>query len=206
MFQQLSHESDRGAVLVVAAYIDAALEVLLAAFFVEPKIEGKKKRKDYKDSLFGPKGALGSFSAKEVLAHACGLISWIEFAEIKAIRKVRNKFAHDVFGARFDKEEIKKLWLSLRGNRPSEVSDLDGNPWGPREGFLWFASRIAMSLTARQGSVSKIDEREHVEIWTRKDLEAALPMVKEAFPAREELATMTPQHIIDRLKKTAIAE
>jgi len=89
MFQQLSHESDRGAVLVVAAYIDAALEVLLAAFLVEPKCIGKSKMEEYRDSLYGPHGTLGSFSAKEVLAHACGLISWIEFTEIKAIRKVQ---------------------------------------------------------------------------------------------------------------------
>ena len=109
----LLRESDRGAVLVVAALLDDALESLLRTQFVdEPAVMNQVI-----EPLFdGPIAALGSLAAKAAMAYALGLINQRTFDDIRQIRRVRNAFAHSSEPVSLDETRIKPLVDGLATN------------------------------------------------------------------------------------------
>lgn len=100
----LNGESPRGRVLVAASHLEHLLFEILNAFM----IEGKSREQ----ILNGFNAPVATFSAKIALCAALGLINERERAECELIRKIRNKFAHNVH-ATFDDDSIKDLSLSL---------------------------------------------------------------------------------------------
>lgn len=91
LFEQYLHticaESDRGAVLVAAALLDAGLEAALKKKLVPSEKED--------DPLFTSGYApLRSFAAKTELAYRLGLITRETCQMLHLFRKVRNDFAH----------------------------------------------------------------------------------------------------------------
>ena len=70
------------------AYIDHLLERTLVAFLI-PNDSGF-------NLTSGFNAPLGTFSARIVACHAMGLISEQEFKECNQLRKIRNKFAHEI--------------------------------------------------------------------------------------------------------------
>lgn len=78
-------QSDRAAVVLGVATLDALLERLLRAWLAP----------DTPDSLYHPSGALSTLSSKTDLAYSLGLISKQEWHDLRLLRKVRNDFAHD---------------------------------------------------------------------------------------------------------------
>src|SRR4051812_21256128 len=90
LVRELREESDRAAVVIGAAHLDAFLMNVLVAFF----LPGAKDPE--KDELFGsgPTAPLSSFAARTDVARRLGLIN-DEFAHgLRIIRKIRNEFAH----------------------------------------------------------------------------------------------------------------
>jgi mannitol operon repressor len=83
---EFNKESDRGAVLASAAYIDSLLAETLRSFLID-----NKSAADMVDEY---PGAMSSFSSRILACHAMGLISDDERTECNIIRKVRNEFAH----------------------------------------------------------------------------------------------------------------
>jgi DNA-binding MltR family transcriptional regulator len=81
----LDHESDRGCVVVAAAFLDEALEALLRARLVD---DGRL------EELFEHPHPLSTFSAKTRMAFAVGSISRGERDDADIIRALRNEFAH----------------------------------------------------------------------------------------------------------------
>lgn len=96
-------ESDRGAVLASAAYIDDLLGQSLSAFIVEDA-----QKKELVDD-----GPLSTLSSRIMMCHALGLISSMERNECNLIRKVRNVFAHAVRMS-FDDATVEGLCGSLK--------------------------------------------------------------------------------------------
>lgn len=82
----LSKESDRGLVLVGAAFVDTLLEELLTKYFVDDSENSK--------ALLDNMGALSTFSSRIRLAYALGLISKDDFIDLNLLRKIRNDCAH----------------------------------------------------------------------------------------------------------------
>jgi hypothetical protein len=82
---QMLSERGRGAVLVGAARVDAALEVLLKAALVPPS---------GRETLFLTDRPLGSFGARIALAQRLGLIDHHVERALHTLRRVRNAFAH----------------------------------------------------------------------------------------------------------------
>ena len=105
VFEVLRAESDRGCVLVAAAFVEEGLELLLRSrMLTNPKV----------GTLFsGPMAPLGSFSAKIEIAQALHLLLREEYEDLNAIRALRNHFAHSYVKATFrdDKavETVKNL-------------------------------------------------------------------------------------------------
>jgi len=83
--QQMLQERGRGAVLVGAARVDAALEVLLKASLAPPLGS---------ETLFPNDRPLGSFGARIALAQRMGLIDHQVVRALHTLRRVRNAFAH----------------------------------------------------------------------------------------------------------------
>lgn len=166
-------ESDRGAVLVAAAFVDAQLEALLAARLVQsidPAEDLKDERlKQYPKSVFADARLLQSTSSKEMIAFMCGLISQQEFRECKMIRDIRNSFAHSIFTASFDIQSVRDRCESLRKSRADNV-DLDGDPIDARTMFLWAATRLAVTFAARAQEIEPLPRLEHVEPWDPQQL------------------------------------
>jgi mannitol operon repressor len=98
-------ETERGAALAAAAFLDDILERMLAAFLLDAETT--------RDLLIGFNAPLGSLSARIAATHAMGLISEDERRECDLIRKVRNEFAHKVRMS-FDNERVKGLCSSLK--------------------------------------------------------------------------------------------
>ena len=99
IFDMLQKESHRGAVLVGAELINDYLFKLLKGFMIDD---------DTADELLdsSPSSPLGSFSARSLSAYCLGLISKDEYQDIKRIRNIRNKFAHELLEATFDNQSI----------------------------------------------------------------------------------------------------
>lgn len=82
---QMLSERGRGAVLVGAARVDAALDVLLKASLAPPSGN---------ETLFSTDRPLGSFGARIALAQRLGLIDYQVERALHTLRRVRNAFAH----------------------------------------------------------------------------------------------------------------
>lgn len=99
-------ESDRAAVVLGAARIDAALYDLLVAFL--------QPAPDANDSLLDGDSPLATFSAKINLAYRLGLIDAQCSRALHLVRKIRNSFAHDVQGC--------SLTAGAHGDRVRELA------------------------------------------------------------------------------------
>jgi len=86
-YDQMSDESDRGAVIVSVAILDDVLTELVKVKLV-PSLE---KSDELFDSAFTP---FSSFSAKIDLAYRIGLLRPSVRASLHLLRRVRNDFAH----------------------------------------------------------------------------------------------------------------
>src|SRR5437867_124895 len=80
--EQLVRESERAAVVLGAARLEAALEKALS-LLMQPSANGQ-------DTLFDSDRPLGTFSAKIILAHRLGLIDNDFEHALQMIRKTRN--------------------------------------------------------------------------------------------------------------------
>lgn len=115
---QMLQERGRGAVLVGAARVDAALERLLQAVLLPAP--------GSTDPFFQPDRPLGSFGARITLAARLGLIEPPVEQALQTLRRVRNAFAHstttatltdpchvDRLNQAYAAARVNSLWLPL---------------------------------------------------------------------------------------------
>lgn len=112
--KELHGESDRAAVILGAAWLDEGLKDLLGAFL----LVGAKQETE---ELFGNNGPLGSFSARIVMSHRLGLISKDVKTSLDVVRRIRNKFAHEVETPRLDGQWYKQVIATLPNLMPSDT-------------------------------------------------------------------------------------
>lgn len=86
--KKLLGESDRGAIIIGATYIEDQLSFLIDKTL--PSDENKK----YRNRLFKYPGPLSSFSAKIELSYAFRLIDKNLYNSLNILRQIRNKAAH----------------------------------------------------------------------------------------------------------------
>jgi len=123
LVEDLERESDRGAALVGAAFLDDVLDVLLRSAFVnEPEAVNK---------LMGMGRPLESFGSRAHLSYCMGLLGADVYADINLVREIRNDFAHRG-PTGFDLPEIESKCQRLR-----LLSILGADETcGPRERFI----------------------------------------------------------------------
>lgn len=99
--KEIENQSDRALVLLCAAIIDEQLEFILKTFLIEDN--------QIQERIFDNNAPLSTFSAKNNFCFYLGLISKHEYNTINTIRKIRNKFAHEILINTFEDD------ASLRG-------------------------------------------------------------------------------------------
>lgn len=109
LLKEWLNESDRGCVLVSAAYLEDTLETLLRTHLSSDTNCVKKAV----DPLFQTMGPLSSFSAKIKLVFALKLVNAGQFCDLEIVRKVRNNVAHSFDKATFSSQQIADYTSSL---------------------------------------------------------------------------------------------
>lgn len=132
-----NRESDRGAALIAAAYVDDRLADVLGGFLADLPVA--------KELLSGFNAPLGTFSARAAAAFSLGLVEQSEFDEIGTIRKIRNEFAHRWEDVSFANGRVRDLAQSLPWRGPSEFEA----GAGPRERFNFAATLLIVDLMWR---------------------------------------------------------
>jgi hypothetical protein len=86
--KELYGTSDRVTAVMLGATVETALEKLLASRM------RKDLNSDERSKLFGFEGAVGTFSAKIIVAYAMKIIGPITYSDLNIIKLLRNEFAH----------------------------------------------------------------------------------------------------------------
>ena len=115
---EFNKESDRGAALAAAAFLDETLLEILTNYLADVPAR--------KVLLKGANAPLGTFSSRISAAYALGLLEEHEYREINIIRQIRNKFAHGWEEAHFTDGDITSLcgqlpWLGPEELQPSST-------------------------------------------------------------------------------------
>jgi len=135
---EFNRETERGAALTAAAYLDDLFERVIAAFLI-PNDSGL-------NLTSGFSAPLGSLAARIAACHALGLISEREFHEAEIIRNVRNEFAHKL-NMSFNDDRLKSLCGKMQMSVPGEKS--------ARGQFVSGAIVLLMHLTNRPHYVAQ---------------------------------------------------
>lgn len=104
--EEIDKETDRAAAILAASYLDELLKELITSIMID----------DHKvvEELIGQGDTpLGTFSSRIKAAYCLSLIDRQEFNNLHLIRKIRNDFAHRLFGLSFGVSPIKDRALSL---------------------------------------------------------------------------------------------
>lgn len=99
--EDLQKETDRGAALVGAAFLDDTVRALIRAAFIAES--------ETADRLFEYPRPLHSFAARMDLAYSMGLIGKAMYQDLGLVREIRNRFAHQHHPAAFDDPVIRDL-------------------------------------------------------------------------------------------------
>lgn len=152
-FETIKAESDRGCVLVAAAFLDEALELLLRSNMYNDT----KLLKKTIDPLFVPVGPLGSLGVKIDLCRALKLLYTEEFEDLISIRNLRNYFAHSYVDASFADQKAIDHILNLNhfGIKNFPLSNEEKKtPNHIRQRFSLCASWLAGGIHKRAGMAS----------------------------------------------------
>ena len=129
-------ESDRGAVLVAAAYIDEELADLIRAFLVNDR--------KITERLLEYPGPCSTLASRCDLAYCLGIFGKDVYADIRTIIKIRNNFAHTKEGAAFERQDISDLCRNLTRGMRDSGTEMAGVK--PRNLFLISAGSIILAL------------------------------------------------------------
>ncbi|MEW7291052.1 hypothetical protein [Aquimarina sp. 2304DJ70-9] len=100
LINEFKKETDRAAVILVAALIDEALTTILKSYLIPIP--------NATDNLFeGGNAPISTFSSKIDVSYRLGIISSRFCRDIHLIRKIRNSFAHDIYGCNFENGSVK---------------------------------------------------------------------------------------------------
>ena len=107
-------KDERSIAILGGTFLEMILEHILLAFLPEDEKEVNR--------LMEFNQPLGNFSNKIAMTYCLGLIDKVIKDDLNLIRKVRNKFAHDLY-ATFDDEQIKAWCKALKWHKISLMSD-----------------------------------------------------------------------------------
>ncbi len=108
-------ESDRGAALIAASFLDNSLKEIIEVFLI--------KEKSSKELIDGFNAPIGSFSSRINLANSLGLLMEDEYKLLHSLRKIRNEFGHEWDEVTFDSQTIKSKIQNIEWYGPEDITD-----------------------------------------------------------------------------------
>ena len=163
---RFTKQADRGTALVVAAWLDDALESCIRAVL--------RPDKGTADEIFRPDGPLGSFSARVKVAYLLDLIEPNVRKDLDHIRGIRNDFAHSRGDIRFTTPRIRDRCRKLHGAEACRVSG-----WilqSPKQKFLvtaYFLAEYLMSRTKPRERNPLFDDVDSYGSWIRRTIKSS---------------------------------
>lgn len=140
--EEINLKYDRALVITSASILETQLEKILKCFMLsDNKID---------ERLFTNNAPLATFSSKNSMCYYIGIISEYEYKTIETIRKIRNKFAHEI--------EIKKMSDS------QSIIDLCNNLTIPKE--LYIQEELVFEQNGKLKSMEK-EPLKNVDIQTK---------------------------------------
>ena len=97
----ITGETDRGAVLMSAAFLDDKLKGLLQKTMVQDQRISRR--------AFDFNGSLGNFSSRIDLAYLLGILPKNAQRDLHTIRAIRNQFAHQAAPLSYDDQKVRPL-------------------------------------------------------------------------------------------------
>lgn len=139
----VNKESHRGQVLISASYLDELLKRILVAHFIDDR-----QHAELVDDANGP---LATFSSRIKMCAALGLIRKVESDELHRIRKIRNRFSHEVHIS-FSDPQIRDLCRALTYRVNDNVR---GTAHSPQGMFGAATASLILNLVNRAAYVSR---------------------------------------------------
>jgi hypothetical protein len=106
--KELFYTSDRVTAVMLASFVETALERLLASRMRDDLNSSQRER------LFGFEGVVGTFSAKIMIAYAMKIIGPITYSDLNLIKLLRNEFAHSRRAFNFQTPEVVAVCKELK--------------------------------------------------------------------------------------------
>ncbi|UCE60138.1 MAG: hypothetical protein JSU63_00010 [Phycisphaerales bacterium] len=154
LFDELQKESERGRVLLGAAFLNDVLREILASFL--------RSDQNAVDELLGDNKPLSTFHSRIALCYCLGLITKREYCDLNNINRMRNYFAHRRQSLSFADQKISHLCGSLQTFHGLKNTGLykamRGQPGGR---FLVTVAILVGLLSVRVSSIKPVipDER-----------------------------------------------
>ena len=150
-FNEIQNESERGAVIIAGAFLDAQLRNLLSKSMINDT--------KYVDKLLGtdndPRGYLSSFNSRILAAYCLELISKSMYDDLNLINRIRNPFAHKLHGFSFDDPKIVKWCKSLNITKMQTDVSISQFPQTHRSMFILSVTTLAMRLALKTIEVDR---------------------------------------------------
>lgn len=145
----LEKESDRGAILILATYIEEILGILVAAACMSDALA---------DNILKHGQPAGTFDARMMLAQAFGMIHEEDVKGLRIIQKIRNKAAHfdrsgRGFDVLFDSPSTADQVVELSALFYEKLTDR--NPLAVRLSFIESARNVANRLLMRRQDIKR---------------------------------------------------
>lgn len=146
-------ESDRASVILTSAMLDEALRELLTAVLLDCSTS--------EDPLFdGANAPLSTFSSRIEMAFRLGLISRTFAKCLHMTRKIRNTFAHDIAGCKFDSHSVTSRIQEMKRSTPDQsgLAYLFPDGVGIRDEFCLIAGWFIWQLKGKASKVRTVDD------------------------------------------------
>ena len=145
---ELHRESERGAAIVGAAYLDELIGEVLSEYLLE-------KPDAFNDLLSSDNqnAPLGNFGARLTAANAIGLITEEELQTFRKVKKIRNRFAHNL-SLSFESDDITQLCGQLQ--LPKEAAKRVGDHPSSRQRYVNAVAFLSGSLKVKRHMIKKL--------------------------------------------------
>lgn len=150
----ISNETDRGAVLMSAAYLDDKLKELIEKRLVQDRKIARR--------AFEFNGPLGTFSSRINFAYLIGVIPKNAQRDLHTIRAIRNQFAHYASPLNYEDEKVKPLCERLVFHGVKDAA-------GPDSKFRRSVMGLLSYITLAFEKISSLDAEPDYEIPDRTD-------------------------------------
>jgi hypothetical protein len=119
--RRLKSESDRAAGIVAAAFVEDELERCIRRHLIASSAD----HRDRINRLFNLGGPLGTFAVKIDIGWLMGIYSKGVRSDLKRLKDVRNKFAHNIEVDTFEHAEIRADCVNLKMAERSMIKEKD---------------------------------------------------------------------------------